>query len=261
LFYLSAEEERTKERRVQNDARVVLTQGEFMYWSLSLTREDLDSSECVADGRFVLHRHRDALGPHFDLRLEQGGALVGWRIDGESLDGALWASEKPPHPLRWLDVDGDALREDGGSYAWLARDRDSVSLRLMGADGCWRVDATRQPGLRPAVVRSVTEALRSAECLESDAAQLVLDGIAARDRATARLCGLGRELDGGAFDESAWRKSLRGLSLDEIHAQLRAFEVRFDAKYPPAPVSRPERLPEDGEVNRLDVARAIAAGG
>jgi hypothetical protein len=96
---------------------------------------------------------------------------------------------------------------------------------------------------------------------ESDAAQLVLDGIAARDRATARLCGLGRELDGGAFDESAWRKSLRGLSLDEIHAQLRAFEVRFDAKYPPAPVSRPERLPEDGEANRLDVARAIAAGG
>ena len=55
----------------------------------------------------------------------------------------------------------------------------------------------------------------------------------------------GRELDGESFDEALWRKTLEALTLDEIHGQLRSFEVRFDVKHPPMPVSRPD-APEDG---------------
>ena len=81
-----------------------------------------------------------------------------------------------------------------------------------------------------------------------------------RQIAVERLCGLGRELDGAVFDEAVWRKTLRGLSLDEIHRQLHAYEVRFDRKYPPQSVSRPERLPEDKEEGRAGAAMAILRG-
>lgn len=233
-----------------------------MYWTLAFEREEpgvaVDGS--TVDGRFVLHRHRDSLGPHFDLRLEQGGALAGWRIDGDSLEGPLWASEKASHPLRWLDVDGDAIREDVGGYCWLSRGRDSVSLRLMGEGGSWLVTAERSAGLSPSAVRAVSEALAPDGFGDCDAAQLVSDGVVARQRAVERLCGLGRELDGAAFDEGVWRQVLRGLSLEDIHGQLRAFEVRFDVKYPPSPVSFPERLGGDESVDRAEAALAIARG-
>lgn len=74
----------------------------------------------------------------------------------------------------------------------------------------------------------------------SRAGALIADGATARLRATERLCGLGRELDGDAFDDAVWRKTLSSLTLEEIHGQLRSFEVRFDLKYPPMPVSRPD---------------------
>ena len=80
---------------------------------------------------------------------------------------------------------------------------------------------------------------------------LLEDGIAARQRAIARFCGLGRELDGTSFDEAVWRKTLAPLSLTEIHRHLEGFEVRFDRKYPPQPVSQPEALDEaDAGVGR-----------
>jgi hypothetical protein len=41
---------------------------------------------------------------------------------------------------------------------------------------------------------------------------------------------------------------------------LRAYEVRFDAKYPPAPISRPEPLPEEDTGARHDAAWAIVQG-
>ncbi len=233
-----------------------------MYWALNIERIELgaDEEHSGADGRFVLHRHRDAIGPHFDLRLEQGGVLVGWRIDGESLDGSLWATEKNSHPVRWLDVDGDAIREDAGAYSWVSRDRETATLRLAGKDGSYLVHARRVVGLSPAAVRSVSEALGAAGFQDADAAQLVADGIVARQRAIERLCGLGRELDGAAFDEHVWRQLSRGLSLEEIHTQLRAYEVRFDMKYPPSPVSRPEKLEVDETQDRADLALAIARG-
>jgi hypothetical protein len=233
-----------------------------MYWNLTMRREEpgVDRDQLSADGRFVLHRHRDSVGAHFDLRLEQGGALVGWRIDGESLEGSLFASEKASHPVRWLDVDGDAIREDVGEYCWVSRGRDAGSLRLIGEDGSWLVSADRVAGLSPSAVRSVSDALESAGFSDCEAGRLVVDGIAARQRAVERLCGLGRELDGSAFDEDVWRQVSRGLSLEEIHGQLRAYEVRFDVKYPPSPVSRPEALDGDESGDRAGMALAIARG-
>jgi hypothetical protein len=82
------------------------------------------------------------------------------------------------------------------------------------------------------------------------------DGALARQRAIERFCGLGRELDAEAFDPAVWRKTLAGLTLEEIQAHLRTYEVRFDRVYPPAPVSRPERLADDGS-QRASVALGI----
>lgn len=195
-----------------------------------------------ADGRFVLHRHCDEWGPHLDLRLEQDGYLLGWRIDGVTLSGEPWATEKAPHPVWWLEQDSDAVREDAGIYAWLERGPDGGSLLLEGRNGARRLRVEREPGLHAGTVRSICEALSECGADADQVKQLILDGVTARRRAMTRLCGLGRELDGGAFDEEVSRKVLVPLSLEEIHAQLRAYEVRFDHKYPPAPVSRCEKL-------------------
>jgi len=198
------------------------------------------------DGRFVLHRHCDAQGPHLDLRLEQDGHLVGWRIDAAALSGAPWATAKAPHPLQWLDQDGDAVREDAGVYQWLEYSAGGGVLLLAGNAGTKRLHVSREQGLPARYVRSICEALAECGAGTDQAGRLILDGMAARRRAVARLCGLGRELDGDAFDEAVCRRALSGLSLDEVHGQLRAYEVRFDRKYPPRAVSRAERLPEEG---------------
>jgi len=39
-------------------------------------------------------------------------------------------------------------------------------------------------------------------------------------------------------------RTLEALTLDELTAHLRTYEVRFDHKYPPSPTSYPEALPE-----------------
>ena len=197
-----------------------------------------------SDGRFVLHGHRDADGPHLDLRLEQDGHLMGWRIAAEALEGEPWATDKAPHPVRWLDQDGDAVREDAGEYVWLERHPDRRSVLLRGNRGTRVIRFEPVCGLPVSAIRSVSEALEEHGMDAGMAGRLVADGITARRRAIERFCGLGRELDGAAFEEAVWRKTLGHLTLDEIHAQLRAYEIRFDEKYPAAPVSRPERLPE-----------------
>ncbi len=210
------------------------------------------------DGRFVLHRHRDEEGPHLDLRLEQDGHLMGWRIDATTLEEEAWGVEKGPHSVRWLEQDGDAVREDAGTYLWVERSRGRKALWLRGERGLVFVRVEQQAGLPAHVVRAVAVALNEAGASADEAARLVVDGLTARGRAISRLCGLGRELDGAAFDEGVWRRALAGLSLDEIHAQLRAYEVRFDAKYPPLPVSRPERLEGEREDTRRESALTIA---
>ena len=218
-----------------------------MYWSIRSepVGDVVDSEMSEPNGRFVLHRHRDSDGPHLDLRLEEDGYLIGWRIDGE-LDEECWASEKGPHPVRWLEHDGSAVREDAGLYTWLGGDKHERALLLEGERESRALRARREEGLRPRAVREIRDALVSVKSSPKLCAGLIRDGASARERSTERLCGLGRELDGSRFDEGLWRKTLGDLSLDEIHVHLRAYEERFDRKYPPLPVSQPETLKETG---------------
>ena len=115
----------------------------------------------------------------------------------------------------------------------------------------------KAPARSPPEAAVVREALAEIKMSGDYAGQLIRDGATARRLAVERLCGLGRELDGTAFDEPIWRKTLGGLTLREIHGQLRAFEVRFDRKYPPGPTSRPETLSDDGGDGRQEAALAI----
>jgi len=219
-----------------------------MIWRMK-TEAPCASLKCGGspEGRFIVHRHRDAAGVHLDLRLEAGDHLLGWRIDGDELENGALATEKPPHPLRWLEEDDEAERVDSGSFSVLRNGPDEKTVLLHGERNAYCVALCRETDVTPAALRSLLDAALEAGCSLGDLGQLVADGAVARKRAIARLCGLGRELDGHAFDEAGTRHMMRALSLDEIHRQLRAYEVRFDQKYPPRPVSRPEALDEGAE--------------
>jgi hypothetical protein len=230
-----------------------------MYWSVRSEVVNEAAAQGPYDGRFVLHRHNDSLGPHLDLRLEQDGYLAGWRVDGLALEERAFATQKPPHPLHWLDQDGDAIREDAGHYRWERRDDGESVVVLHGRNGAMRVRFAPEAVLAPAVAHDVAAVLEERGLPQAHAARLVADGIAARTRAIERFCGLGRELDGEEFEDGLSRKMLRDLSLEEIHSQLRALERRFDAAHPPIPVSQPERLPGE-PCERQEQARAIARG-
>lgn len=216
-----------------------------MFWKLTI--EETADAQALdhVDGRFILHRHSDPEGPHLDLRLEMDGYLMGWRVDALSLEGGPWATEKAPHALRWLDHDADAACVDAGLYMLKQRAGDEIrTLLLKGKDGVKQLRIERADGLPASVARDIVEAARESNVSPAEAGRLVRDGLSARRRAVERLCGLGRELDGEAFNVDTWRTLLAGLSLEEIHGQLRAYEVRFDQKYPPLSVSQPERLDE-----------------
>ncbi|GMW01792.1 MAG: hypothetical protein AMXMBFR84_29290 [Candidatus Hydrogenedentota bacterium] len=228
-----------------------------MFWQLTLDSAESQTHSSPPDGRYVLHRHCDDRGPHLDLRLEQNGYLTGWRIEGTKLEGSPWAIEKRPHPLRWLEQDGNAERLDCGEYAWLEQSNDRRVVVIRGRHGCRVVQADRAPSLPLHTVRAVVDILREYNAPMDDAARLIRDGVTARSRAIARLCGLGRELEGDHFDEAIWRKALNGLTLDEVHQQLRSFERRFDTAFPPTPVTRPERLDAES-VERVAGAMSIA---
>ncbi len=105
--------------------------------------------------------------------------------------------------------------------------------------------------------RALLEAMEAHRLAPGQVAQAVDDGLEARRRAVERFCGLGRELDGLAFDETVWRRTLEPLTLREIHRHLSAYEIRFDQKYPPQPVSRPEPLPDSGPKGVSERAMAI----
>jgi len=225
-----------------------------MFWKIRC-EDALEESGQASDGRFVLHRHVDSGGEHLDLRLECDGHLKGWRIDAVELGEEAWATEKAPHPVAWLDDDRDAHRLDAGTYAWVRSGPSGGELLLFGGDGCRSVRVSRAEELPVDAARAIVDAIREQEIEPSRAASLIADGAMARRRATERLCGLGRELDGEAFDEAVWRKTLRSLTLEELHGQLRSFEVRFDVKHPPLPVSRPDGDGIQGE--RSEQALAI----
>lgn len=231
-----------------------------MFWRIQSEPLDAPPDTPVSEGRFVIHRHTDHEGPHLDLRLEADGYLTGWRIDATTLDDAPWATAKAPHPTRWLDDTADVLREDAGVYAWERHDGQGGVLLLRGEHETRRVRVEPIGAFPTHAARAILDALRAGNADVRQAPRLIADGVAARQRAIARFCGLGRELDGDAFPESGWRDILTRLSLDEIHTHLRAYEVRFDQKHPPAPVSQPEPLETEDQGTRAEAAMAIARG-
>jgi hypothetical protein len=222
-----------------------------MIWKLTPVPLDTEthSPQEKRDGRFVLHRHHDGAGPHLDLRLEMDGYLMGWRIDALNLDAEVLATEKAPHPPDWLDQDGDAIREDEGNYRWLSHTDDGGELILCSQQGTRHIRVEREEKLSPSMVRDLLEVLRKSNVSPEKAAALITDGLVARRHAVERFCGLGRELDGSAFEEQTWRVTLASRSLADIQQHLRAYEVRFDQKFPPQSTSQPETLAEvDSEV-------------
>jgi hypothetical protein len=227
------------------------------YWNVSVEERGEALAGFEPQGRFVLHRHCDAEGAHLDLRLEAEGYAVGYRVGGDVLEGA-WATEKMPHPVAWLEQDGDAVRADSGVYAVISASPERREIALHGESGVRVVRFEREAGLDASSARAVAAALREVRALPGQAAQLLRDGVEARSRAVERLCGLGRELDGAAFDERCWRTLLEGASLGDVQAHLRGYEARFDARYPPQPVSAPEALEggDDGE----RVLRLVTSG-
>ena len=228
-----------------------------MHWKMNVQVVDAESTPADAR-RFVLHRHHDAHGPHLDLRLEQDGYLMGWRVEGLELNEAL-ATEKAPHPLHWLDQDGEAVRTDVGVYTWVERKATGGVLDLWGSSESRRITVTPRAGLPVACVEEIVGALVAVGAETEDAARLIRDGAAARARVVERFCGLGRELDGACFDATTWRGTLGRCSLEEIHRHLRAYEVRLDEKYPPAPISRPEPLETD-QGNREKALAILGVG-
>jgi len=231
-----------------------------MFWKVHCEESNTDNrSNTSGDGRFVLHRHRDDAGMHVDLRLEWNGALLGWRIAGDTLETGAWATVKLPHATRWLDNDLDAECLDRGVYRWETRSATECRVTLCGANGT-RVLTLEQQAVPMAELRHLWQACTDLGIQPNSAAQLIRDGHHARHRAIARLCGLGHELDASAFDEKAWQKTMAGLTLDEIHSQLRAFEVRFDHKYPPLPTSQPAPLALDSTDDRKSAAMLILRG-
>ena len=198
--------------------------------------------------RFVLHRHRDAEGAHLDLRLEQDGYLMGFRVDGTALGPESWAALKAPHPLHWLAQDGEAVREDVGHYFWERGDASGGVLLLCGQRQSVRVTVAPVAGVPARVLGVLRAAAEQLGVAMGELAGLAEDGRAARERAIARYCGLGRELDGSSFDGGWWRAMLAGQRLSVIQQHLHGLELRFDRKYPPMPVSVPVALDDEGEL-------------
>ncbi len=195
--------------------------------------------------RFVLHRHRDGGGAHLDLRLEQDGYLMGYRIDGPTLEGTRWATVKAPHPTTWLTQDGEAVREDEGTYFWDSGGGHEGVLVLCGARDTVCIWVDPVDDVSAGDVAALRAAAETMGLGLGDLVALAEDGKTARDRAVARYCGLGRELDGESFDDGLWRRTLAGERLGVVQQYLHGLELRFDRKYPPLPVSQPVALEEE----------------
>lgn len=220
-----------------------------MYWKI-VSVEPVPGAAPAEESapRFVLHRHTDARGPHLDLRVEDGhGRLRGWRIAADDLAPGADAEAKRPHPAAWLDEDGAALRLDDGRCVAESVAEDRVTVLLCGRAETRRVALRAETPLPAGCARALAEAAREHRLAPETLAGLVRDGVEARDRAVARLCALGRELDGPSFDARAWRDLMAPLGLPEIRAHLAGFEARLDRLHPPEPVSRPEPLARDAE--------------
>src|SRR5690606_18886921 len=97
--------------------------------------------------RFVILEH-DHPYLHWDLLLESGESLRGWRLaNPPGSDGRILAEPLPDHRLVYLDYEGPVSgdrgavkRWDAGEYMPLAKDPEGESFRFEG--GKWRASAT-----------------------------------------------------------------------------------------------------------------------
>ncbi|HUU43910.1 MAG TPA: DNA polymerase ligase N-terminal domain-containing protein [Planctomycetota bacterium] len=88
--------------------------------------------------RFVVLEHTRDSGSHFDLMLEEGGALLTWSFEGFPATG-MSCRCLFDHRLRYLDYEGDigggrgtVKRVDSGTFDMLARMDDCLYITLRG---------------------------------------------------------------------------------------------------------------------------------
>ena len=89
--------------------------------------------------RFVVLEH-DHPVLHWDLMLEEGGALRSWRLGSPPRAGQGQAAERTPdHRLLYLDYEGPVsgdrgtvARWDGGTFTWLTREPGRLRVEIQG---------------------------------------------------------------------------------------------------------------------------------
>jgi hypothetical protein len=106
--------------------------------------------------RFVILEH-DHPFLHWDLMLEDGASLKTWRLPAPpQADTVMRVTGLGDHRLAYLEYEGplsgnrgQVTRWDSGTYAWLGREEDRVTVSLSGdrvrgraflqkaADGDW----------------------------------------------------------------------------------------------------------------------------
>ncbi len=225
-----------------------------MYWRIVARETVTPQATPDWEGRFVLHAHRDAEGPHLDLRLEWGDCLLGYRVAGEALAVNAWATEKAPHPKRWLTQDGAAERRDAGRYAWAKRGDTERTLWLEGEAGIETLTLHRERVLAPAVSSGLRAWLAAQKLEEAHLPGLAQDGQLARRTAMGRIHGLARVLEGDAFDAEALETQLRGQPLEKLLAVQQRLETRFDARLSPKPYAQAMPMPEGESTEERDAA-------
>ena len=89
--------------------------------------------------RFVVLKHTQDEGEHFDLMLEEGETLLTWSFDAFPESG-LTCKCLFDHRLRYLDFEGDiggsrgsVARVESGTFDMIARMPESFHIALRGA--------------------------------------------------------------------------------------------------------------------------------
>ncbi|MGB3376853.1 MAG: non-homologous end-joining DNA ligase, partial [Microbacterium sp.] len=134
------------------------------------TPEPMPRAAYIATGgasRFVIQEHH-ASSLHYDLRIERDGVLISWAVPKgvpESTDRNHLAVMTEPHPLEYLDFEGEIPRGEYGAGSMTVWDTGTVALEK------WRDDEvigtfTGQPGgrlgsARLAIIRTNGEGEKS----------------------------------------------------------------------------------------------------
>lgn len=209
----------------------------------SCTSELSELEPFHSEGRFVLHRHRDKYGDHLDLRIEQDGYLLGWRLEAQELGEVMWGTEKLPHHPAWLEEKNGVEVVLTGKYRWHSHDENSGYLILYDDQNTtpvrtYRIDRWR--GLPLSIQQKIARCVQQHGIRWGQLAGLIEDGLTARKQAIHRLRGLVQFLDGESLDDSHWIQLLEQASLHEIHRYLHQWSVRAEMQQPPPRLTKPD---------------------